>query len=112
MAFGYVDEERCRSVALECARQIELYAPRFLDARGFAKGFVEGDLSVRVARFRAMDHDHRFRVQTLICKQPGIAVTVGKGGAWRFYPQHLAPRGSFNYGQQRAAALMRALDRT
>jgi len=94
------------SIADQCLRQVILYAG--------SKGLVGSDLAVRCRNYRELDYAGRFRVQTLLAKTPEISSTVGKGGAWRFYPRSLAPRGAFNVGDFPAAgeAIMRAIART
>jgi len=82
-----MDDDLLQFIVRECLRIIEVF--------GSEQGFTASALSDRCARFRNLAHDDRFRVQVLLCKQPGISVT-GTKGAFRFYPRHAAPATAFN----------------
>lgn len=89
-----MDEDVLNGAAEDCRHVVHKY--------GTCRGFSRSDLALRVSSFaklragerRGDSNDEQFRAMVLLAKLPGVACSVGRKHALRFYPQRYAPPGA------------------
>lgn len=99
-----MDEQLLQQVADELRHQVMLYGDR--------RGFYHSNLRDRCRRFANMTEPERFRTLVMLCRMPGIAVSIGPLHAWRFHPAHDAPADAVALGERREDKVWRAMERT
>ena len=79
-------ESEVAAIADQCAIQVVTNAGNL--------GMGEADLRSRIADFRKLDDEGRFRALVLLSKHKYVASDV-IAGEWRFWGRHRAPAGAY-----------------